>query len=105
MKKILICLLSAFFSMSISSTALGATPELPRSSPAVTAEQFLEAKSILARVNEIKSMDKSSLSLNEKKQLRKEMRTAKKQLKQISGGVYIPIGALILIGIVILLLL
>lgn len=105
MKRILTCLLCAFLSMTISSSVLGETPDLPRSNPMVTSAQSLEVKAILARVDEIKSMDKSKLSLNEKKRLRHELRSSKKQLKEISGGVYISAAALIIIGLIILLLL
>jgi hypothetical protein len=55
-------------------------------------------------LNEIKALDKSNLSSLEKKELRKEVLSAKKQLKELSGGVYISIGAIIIIILLLILL-
>ncbi len=57
------------------------------------------------RLAEIKALDKESLSRSEKKQLRKEVREIKKELAAISGGVYLSIGAIILIALLLILLL
>ena len=65
----------------------------------------LTANSLIARLQEIKAIDKSKLSSAEKKELRKETRNIKKHLRDISGGVYISAGALILIVLLIVLLL
>jgi hypothetical protein len=56
-----------------------------------------EAKAMIARLHEIKAMDKSHLTSQEKKQLRKEVRTLKTNITQIGGGVYLSAGAVILI--------
>lgn len=63
-----------------------------------------EASVLLARLNEINSMDKSNLSSAEKKQLRKETRAIKHSLKAISGGVYLSVGAIIVIVLLLILL-
>ena len=56
------------------------------------------------RLEEIKTMDVKKLSREEKKALRGEVRAIKKELKEISGGVYLSVGAILLIVLLILLL-
>lgn len=68
-------------------------------------EESAEAKSMLTRLNEIKAMDKSEMSSREKKELRKEVRTLKTNLAQIGGGVYLSVGAIIVILLLLILLL
>lgn len=57
------------------------------------------------RLEEIKALDKRELSKEEKKALRKEVRETKKELAAISGGVYLSIGAILLIALLLILLL
>jgi hypothetical protein len=57
------------------------------------------------RLKEIKALDKKSLSNSEKKVLGTEVREIKKQLAAISGGVYLSIGAILLIALLLILLL
>lgn len=60
---------------------------------------------LILRLDEINEMDKTSLNFSEKKELRKEIRTIKKELKQNPGGIYISAGAAILILILLIILL
>jgi hypothetical protein len=64
-----------------------------------------EAKVLLIRLHEIKAIDKSNLSSQEKKQLRKEVRSLKTSLATINGGVYLSVGAIIIIILLLILLL
>lgn len=64
-----------------------------------------QARTLLARLDEINNMDKSSLTKPEKKQLRKEVRAINKSLSGISGGVYISVGALLVVILLLVLLL
>ncbi len=57
------------------------------------------------RVDEIKAMDKSSLSSSDKKELRKELRGLKKDMATAKGGVYLSIGAIIIVILLLILLL
>jgi hypothetical protein len=50
-------------------------------------------------------MDISKLSSPDKKQLRKEVRSIKGELKSLAGGIYLSVGALIIIIILIIILL
>lgn len=60
---------------------------------------------LLQRLEEIKGMNKSELSGSEKKELRKEVREIKKEMKAISGGVYLSVGAIIIVILLLILLL
>ena len=63
------------------------------------------AAQLRQRLEEIRTMDKSILSKSEKKALRREVREIKQGLAAISGGVYLSIGAIILIALLLILLL
>lgn len=67
-----------------------------------TPEQKVER--LNRRIEEIKTMDKSTLSKSEKKALKREVREMRDEAKALSGGVYISIGALLVILLLILLL-
>lgn len=69
--------------------------------PAVSAE----AKALLLRLNEIKAMDKSKMKSSEKKNLRAEVRSTKNQLRETSGGIYLSVGAVLLIALLLIVLL
>lgn len=69
-----------------------------------TADQTL-ANTLVARLDEIKAVDKSNLSSTEKRQLRKETRSIKKELKAISGGVYLSAGTILLILVLLIIFL
>lgn len=60
---------------------------------------------LLNRLEEIKAMDKSDLSSSERKALRKEVRANKAEMKDLGGGVYLSVGAILLIALVLILLL
>lgn len=64
-----------------------------------------EIKALIARVDEIKAMDKSTMSSSERKALRKEMRLMKKTVNHTQGStVYVSGGLILLIVLLIILL-
>lgn len=69
------------------------------------AEKETRIKEIETRVKEIKAMDKSSLTREEKKALRTELRDMRKEAKAVGGGVYLSVGAIIIIILVLILIL
>src|SRR6185503_18450211 len=69
-----------------------------------TTSEATEANLLLDRLTEIKKMKIKDLSMLQKKELRKEVRSIKSQLKAISGGVYISATAIIIILILLVLL-
>jgi hypothetical protein len=72
--------------------------------PAAT-EESAEARTLLLRLNEINAMDMSKMKSSEKKEMRKEVRSIKRELREVSGGVYLSVGVIILIVILLVVLL
>jgi hypothetical protein len=64
----------------------------------------VEVQEMLDRIEEIKEMDRSALSRAEKKELRKELREMKKEVRAKGYGIYLSAGAIILILLLIILL-
>ena len=79
----------------------GPTTSVPENKPA----ESTEAQALITRLDEIKAIDKSELSAPEKKELRKEVREIKKELREIGNGVYLSVGAVIIIVLLLILLL
>lgn len=72
----------------------------------MTAEQKeARLEQIKARVQEIKEMDKSQLSSEDKKELKAELKSMKKESRAMGGGVYLSVGAIIIIILVLILIL
>lgn len=60
---------------------------------------------IVNRLTEIHGLDKNDLSINEKRQLKKELRDMKHKAEGLDKRIYISVGAIILIIILVLLIL
>lgn len=73
--------------------------------PTTTGNWSEEESILLNRLEEIKAMDKSKLSVAEKRDLRKELRTIKKNIKVGNGGIYLSVGAIIIIILLLILIL
>jgi hypothetical protein len=74
----------------------------------MTQEQKIqEAAMMQERVKAIRAMDFSKMSAGERRNLRQELKSMKKEAKllDVSGGVYISFGALILIIVLLIILL
>jgi hypothetical protein len=93
-KSLLVVLLLAVTGPSMASTPVAHGTETPEA----------QAQRLQNRLEEIKAIDKSTLSKAEKKALRGEVKVIKKEMKTISGGVYLSVGAIILIVLLIILL-
>jgi hypothetical protein len=65
----------------------------------------IEVQAMFHRLDEIKAMDKSNLNSVQKKELRKEIKTIKSQLRTTNNGVYLSIGAIIIIILLLILIL
>jgi len=77
----------------------------PTTTSANPKEVPAEVKIMLNRLEEIKAMDKSEMSSTEKKALRKEVKAIKSSLKASGNGVYLSVGAIIIIVLLLILLL
>lgn len=63
------------------------------------------AQQLVQRLKDIKGMDKSGLTKSEKKSLRKEVKGIKKEMKDNNRGVYLSVGAIIIIILLLILIL
>lgn len=71
-----------------------------------TASPASEAPDVLLlRLQEIKKIDKSTIDATERKKLRKEVKLLKIRAKQGNGGIYLSVGALIIIILLLIILL
>lgn len=77
------------------------------SSSLVISKNTVSAKpeTLLLRLKEINTMDKSNLNSSEKKDLRTEVRSIKKELRKSGGGVYLSVGVIIIIVLLLIILL
>ena len=109
MKKIAICLMATCLSLTLlplQSSAATIAPIAPVTAlPVPTPAETADAKTLTLRLNEINMMDKSNLKAADKKDLRKEVRSINHKLREISGGVYLSVSAIIIIAIVLIVLL
>jgi hypothetical protein len=108
MKKFPLYLMMMVFSLSIfPQTSFASEKNAPAKTAktAKTAEIPAEVKVMLNRLEEIKAMDKSEMKASEKKELRKEVRTIKAQLKASNNGVYLSVGAIIIVILLLILIL
>ncbi len=92
----------AFMTLMVVPNAVSAKNNNPKSAPT---EVPANVQVMLNRLNEIKEMDKSSLSSIEKKELRTEVKTIKSTLRSTGNGVYLSVGAIIIVILLLILLL
>jgi hypothetical protein len=105
MKKFTLAFVTAIMLLIMSpAQAKETSPAAPRST-ALTAEESARVTALINRVNEINAMDRSTMTHTEKKELRKELRSIKREVNHSNGGVvYISGGLLVLIIVLIILL-
>jgi len=105
MKKMHFYLMIMVLSLSIFPSTVIASEKNTIEVTAKSNEMPAEVKVMLDRLEEIKEMDKSTMSRSEKKELRKEVKAIKKNLKASNHGIYLSIGAIIIIILLLILLL
>lgn len=107
MKNLTTYAMAAFLLLSVIPIQLNALPGTPTATtPTSIPVESPQVQALTARLNEIKELDRSTMSSAEKKVLRKEVRSIKKELKeQASGGVYLSVGAILIIVLLLILLL
>ena len=64
-----------------------------------------EEQMMLSRLYEIHQMDKTHLSATDRKLLRKEVKSIKTKMSEMKGGVYLSVGAVIIIILLLILIL
>ncbi len=89
---------------SITTTAAVIVPGTETNNSAKTEDP--KVQQLTQRIHEIKAMNKSELTRTEKKDMRKELKQTKKEMKAAtSGGVYLSVGAIIIIILILILIL
>ena len=86
-------------------TAVFAVSNPPAGSTTVPTEVPAKVQVLYDRLEEIKKIDKSEMTRSDKKVLRKEVRAIKAELRSSNNGVYLSIGAIIIIVLLLILLL
>ncbi|MFN6944157.1 MAG: hypothetical protein ACK4ND_04350 [Cytophagaceae bacterium] len=106
MKKVTFKILTLAVLTSWSGITANATERVPGDDPKKT-EVVRTEEHLMDRLEEIKAIDKSDLTKEEKKELRKEIKGIKQDLKAQGGGagIYISGGALLLAIILLIILL
>jgi hypothetical protein len=110
MKKTLFIALMFIFTLGATTAfSSNSNPKSKSENPAATHKsesKLTEAEMILltSRIEEIRNLDKSDLTLVEKRELRNELKGIKEKVRESGGYVYIGAGTLILIIILIVLL-
>lgn len=99
----LMMMLISFAPTTFAATA-GKDPVKERVAKMTDEQKRVRAEEIKSRVYEIRDMDKSNLSRVERKALRKELREMKKEARAIQG-IYLSVGAIIIIILLLILIL
>jgi len=103
MKKIIYTLVLVFTLGISTNTVSAADKKSPKTE--LTAEQKIQYERLVNRVEEIRNMDKSNLTRIEKKALRKELKEMKAKANGLNQGVYLSVGAIIIIILLLILIL
>ena len=103
MKKFIYSLILVF-TLGISTNTVSAANKTETKTE-MTAEQKAQFERLVNRVEEIRNMDKSNLTREEKRALRKELKEMKQQARVLEKGVYLSVGAIIIIILLLILIL
>ncbi len=105
MKKFTLCTMIMLASFLFVSHTTLAAEKAPITAVTNSDDVPADVKVMLSRLDEIKAMDKSSLNASEKKVLRKEVRVIKSALRSRGSGIYLSVGAIIIIVLLLIILL
>lgn len=106
MKKLSLWALTAIMLLTLVPTSTKAE-EIPLATPTSTSTpaETAAVNTMINRLNEIQSMDIKSMNTAQKRELRKEVRAIKSDLKKAGDGVYLSVGAIIIVILLLILLL
>ncbi len=106
-KKIYLLSVALMLAFSTSQSKAGTVIADPVAKEVTLTDAQKEAKlqAIKDRVEEIKAMDKSQLSKEQKQELKAELKTMKTQARAMGGGIYLSVGAIIIIILLLILIL
>jgi hypothetical protein len=104
MKNATLYLMILLMSVSIIPTPTYAAEKNPTTISTPPKEVPAEVQVMLDRLKEIKAMDKSNMTRTEKRALRKEVRTISSAIRSSGNGIYLSLGAILIIILLIILL-
>ena len=102
MKKFAYYLSLMFFLAAFAPAAMANDNKPATDKTQLTAEQQAKLSEIEGRVAEIKAMDCTEMTSVARKEVKNDLRELKNEAMRVGGGVYISVGAIILILILIL---
>ncbi len=102
MKK-LFAILALFFSTQMIMAAPSTESKVKKGETELTEAQQERITEIESRVEVIKAMDFSEMSKEERKDVRMELKEMKKEARAMGNGVYISVGAIIVILLILIL--
>jgi|JI10StandDraft_1071094.scaffolds.fasta_scaffold1174538_1 hypothetical protein len=105
MKKTILYLMISVVTLSTFSTPLWAAEKNQITTAVPPREIPPEVQLQLNRIDEIKAMDKTDLTRAEKKELRKEVRAIRADIRANNNGIYLSVGGAIIIILLLILLL
>jgi hypothetical protein len=103
MKKILLSMFALLLLVTVAPFPISASQTQP--APANPVERSAAWKSLNTRLETIQQVDKTNLDFGERRALKQEAKSIKKQMRVLNGGVYLSAGAVIVIVLLLILLL
>lgn len=111
MKKLMFCTVIALMMLSFVPSQVKAADDTKSVTTATTKSDVPTEAALAARLDEIKAMDKSTLSRSEKKELRSEVKAIKSTQNEVvvvgnhhHNGVYLGLGGILLIVLIVILI-
>ncbi|MFD2035718.1 hypothetical protein ACFSKL_13020 [Belliella marina] len=101
MKKVAYFLSIVFLFMAFGPTAMA--KDSKKENTELTVEQQERLDEINERVEEIKSLDFADLTKSERKEVRNELKEMRAEAKAMGNGVYLSVGAIIIILLILIL--
>ncbi|MFN7493921.1 MAG: hypothetical protein ACK5RG_13465 [Cyclobacteriaceae bacterium] len=80
-------------------------PSMASEIPTVVNSNPIELQKQIDRLNEIKSIDRKTLNRKQRKELRLEVKSIQKSNSSGNGGIYLSVGAIIIIVLLLILIL
>ncbi|MEX0883666.1 MAG: hypothetical protein WDZ72_09355 [Cyclobacteriaceae bacterium] len=105
MKKVAYFLALIMLFTSVAPMAMAKAEKKDKEKPELSPEDEAKIEELDARILEIKAMDFTQMDREERKEVRKELRDINKEAKASGGGVYLSVGAIIIILLVLILVL
>jgi len=104
MKRIAYFLAVMFCFTALAPAAMAGPVKKDKEETELTPKEEARLEEMKSRVEEIKSMDFSEMSKEDRKEVRDELRGIKKEAKAMGEGVYLSVGAIIIILLILILL-